>query len=42
MIGVCFVVILMTSSTDPTSQYCGSSFFGFWARIRLYSLWSSF
>jgi len=27
MIGVCFAVILMTSSPDPTSRYCGSRFF---------------
>jgi len=27
MIGVCFAVILMTSSTDPTSGYCGSKFY---------------
>jgi len=26
MIGVCFAVILMTPSADPTSNYCGSSF----------------
>jgi len=27
MIGECFAVILMTSSADPTSWYCGSKFY---------------
>jgi len=36
IIGVCFVVILMTSSSDTTSRYRGSNFFGFYARIRVF------
>jgi len=36
MIGVCFLVIFMTSSSDPTRQYFGLNFFGFYAKIRVF------
>jgi len=29
MMGVYFLVIYMTSSSDPTRQYCARSIFGF-------------
>jgi len=36
MIGVCFLVIFMTSSSDLTRQYFGLDFVGFYAKIRVF------
>ena len=36
MIGVCFLVIFMTSSSDPRPNILVRSFFGFLTRIRVF------